>query len=192
MKLSIRDQVILSAAIMLLLSLMLTLGAYVAGGEVRERAAALASEGVAVTGKITKKFERFGGVVNGPKYTWWLDLSYATTDGEVHKETVKVDKSTYDETAVGPVPVTYVRSRPGEFYIAGRNHYGTDDEILAAMSFYAAIVSVALFVALVALLLTRGGGGSPPARNREPSGPRVGIASRKQPGEFGVRQSRAR
>jgi hypothetical protein len=88
MKLSIKDQLIVSVAVMLLLSLMVAFGGYMAGGEVRERAATLASDGIAVSGRITNKFTRFGGIVNGPKNTWWLDLTYTTAVGETRKETV--------------------------------------------------------------------------------------------------------
>jgi hypothetical protein len=63
MNMSMRDQIIVSVAALLMLSLMLTLGGYMAGRQTRQSAETIATDGVAVNG------QRFGGVVNGRKYT---------------------------------------------------------------------------------------------------------------------------
>ena len=92
MTLSTRDQIILSVAIMLLLSLMGTFAGYMAGLQTRQNAAMLAADGVVVDGKITNKVERFGGVLNGPKSTWWVDVTYTTEAGETQTKTIGVDE----------------------------------------------------------------------------------------------------
>ena len=136
MNLSTRDQIILSVAIMLMLSLMGTFGGYMAGLQTRQNAAMLAADGVVVEGKITNKVERFGGVLNGPKYTWWVDVTYTTKDGETQTKTIGVDESAYNRASIGPAPVTYIRSNPSLFYIAGlydgANHSEADIEVVGA------------------------------------------------------------
>src|SRR5262249_30313471 len=99
----------------------------------------------------------------------------------------KVDQAIYNSSAIGPVPVTYIRSRPTEFYIEGRNHNGADSEILAAMSFYGAIVSVLLGIGLVALLVARGGGRPHGRPTPVASGAMARLQPRRRPGQFGAR-----
>ena len=190
MNMSTRDQIIVSVGAMLMLSLLLTFGSYMAGRQTRQNAANLATDGVVVDGRITNKVERFGGALNGPKYTWWLDVTYRTRDGQVLTKTIGVDQSVYKKTAIGPIPVTYIRSDPGVFFITGVhdsvNHSDADVEVVGSLTFYGGMASVVFAFALAALLLTRGGGS---AQNRQ----EVRLSSvqstremlRRQPGQVG-------
>ena len=187
---STRDQIIVSVAVALMISLMLTFGGYMAGQQTRESAKTLATDGVVVDGRVANKVQRFGGVLNGPKYTWWFDLTYTTRDGHVFAKTVGVDESIYDRVPIGPIPVTYIRTKPSEFFIAGVydsvNHSNADIGVVESLSFCAGIASVLLGVVLAFLLIARNGGGSPAPRHdpEPPSGQYRGIR-RKQPGQFG-------
>ena len=193
---STRDQVIVSVAAMLMLSLMLTFGSYMAGLQTRQNADTLAAGGVVVDGRITNKAERFGGVLNGPKYTWWLDVAYTTRDGKTLTKTIGVDEPAYNRTSIGPVPVTYIKSSPGLFYIAGlydgANHSEADVKVVGAMTLYGGIASVVLGLVLAALLITRGRGNAPALQHevRLSSGQQPRGISRKQPGQFGTRARR--
>ena len=168
MNMSTRDQIILSVAIMLMLSLMGTFGGYMAGLQTRQNAAMLAADGVVVEGRITNKVERFGGVLNGPKSTWWVDVTYTPKGGETQTKTIGVDKSAYNRASIGPAPVTYIRSNPSLFYIAGlydgANHSDADIAVVGGITRYSGAASVALGLVLVALLFTRRGGGAPASR----------------------------
>jgi hypothetical protein len=190
MTMSTRDQIIVCVAAGLMLLLVLTFASYMAGQQTRQNAQALATEGVAVEGKITNKVERFGGVVNGPKYTWWLDLTYTTEDGVTLTKTIGVDESAYQKTPVGPIPVTYIRSDPSVFFITGIydsvNHSEADSEVVGGMTLYGGIASVVLGIVLAALLLTRGGG-APQHQVKSPSVQQTRAVGRKQPGQFGRR-----
>ncbi|MGA2045012.1 MAG: hypothetical protein ABSG83_16760 [Roseiarcus sp.] len=196
MNLSTRDQIAVSLAVMLLLSLLATFGGYMAGRQAQENAAILASDGVGVVGKITDKVERFGGVVNGPKYTWWLDVSYTTLAGETRTRTIGVDHAAYDRASIGPAPVTYIRSNPGLFYIDGvydgANHSSSDIAVTNGISFYGAIASAAFGLALAGLLIARRAGDAPAAGG--PVTPRPGpqplAPSGRQAGQFGARRRR--
>jgi hypothetical protein len=194
MNISTRDQIIVSVAAMLMLSLMLTFGSYMAGLQTRQNAATLAADGVVVDGRITNKVERFGGVLNGPKYTWQLDVSYTTKDGETHTKTIGVDEPAYKRTSIGPVPVTYIRSNPSLFYIAGlydgANHSEADIEVVGDLTRYSGIASAVLGFVLAALLITRGGGSAPAAQRqvKPPSGRQTSEISRTQSGQFGKRR----
>ena len=181
-----RDQITLSVGAMLLLSLFLTFGAYMAGRQTRQNADTLSTQGVTVEGRITNKVERFGGVVNGPKYTWWLDVAYTTKDGQTLTDTIGVDESVYRSTVVGPVKVTYISTTPKVFFIAGVhdsvNHSEADTETVDTMTYYGIVASAVLGFVLVALLVTRNGGGSAP----QPQVQAPDI-SRRLPGQFGRR-----
>lgn len=191
MIMSTRDQIIVSVAAMLMLSLMLTFGGYMAGRQSRQSAETLAAEGVVVDGRITNKVQRFGGALNGPKYTWWLDLTYTTKDGKILTKTIGVDESAYERISIGPVPVTYIKSNPSLFFIAGVydsvNHSEADIGVVDGMAFYGGIASAALGLVLAALLITRGGGSAAgPQVKLPPSQPYRDI-TRRQPGQFGKR-----
>jgi len=185
MTMSIRDQITACVGGALILALFLTFGAYMAGQQTRQSADRLATEGVVVTGRIANKVERFGGVVNGPKYTWWLDVSYTTRDGETVTKTIGVDQSVYNRTSEGSVPVTYLKSEPKVFFIAGVfdsvNHSEADTETVDTMTYYGIVVSAVLGFALVALLVTRGGGSAPQPQVQAPD------IARRLPGQFGKR-----
>jgi hypothetical protein len=191
--LSVRDQIIVSVGAMLVLSLFLTFGSYMAGLQTRQTAHTLATEGVAVNGEITNKVERFGGIVNGPKYTWWLDVAYTTRAGETVTKTIGVDESVYDRTSIGPIRVTYIKSEPKVFFIPGvfdsMNHSDADAGVVDDMTYYGVMVSIALGFILAALLITRGGGGAqtPPQPVKLPSGQPPRETLRGQPGQFGRR-----
>lgn len=196
MNLSTRDQIAVSVAVMLSLSLLATFGGYMAGRQAHENAVSLASDGVGVVGRITDKVERFGGVIHGPNYTWWLDVSYTTLDGENHTRTIGVDHSTYSRASIGPAPVTYIRSNPGLFYIDGiydgANHTDSDIAITNGISFYGAIASAASGLGLTGLLVSRGAGASPASRGpvTPRSGPQPPVPSGRRTGQFGARQRR--
>lgn len=191
MKMSMRDQIIVSVAVFLMISLMLTVGGYMAGRQTRQSAETLATEGVAVTGQITNKVERFGGVVNGPKYTWWLDVRYTTKDGKVLSKTIGVDEPVFNKVSAGPIPVTYIKSDPRVFFITGVfdsvNHSEADAGVVDAMALYGGIASAVLGLILAVLLITRGGGSaSAPQAKLPPAQPYRGV-TRGQPGGFGKR-----
>jgi len=191
MNMSTRDQIIASVGAMLMLSLMLTLGGYMAGRQSRQSADTLAAEGVVVDGRITNKVERFGGVVNGPKYTWWLDVSYTTKDGKTLTKTIGVDEPVYNRISVGPVPVTYIKSEPSVFFIAGVydsvNHSEADIGVVDDLAFYGGIASAVLGFVLATLLITRGGGSAPATQTKLPPSQPYRSITRGQPGQFGKR-----
>jgi hypothetical protein len=193
MTLSIRDQIIVSVGALLMLALMLTLGGYMAGQQSRQSAQTLATDGVVVGGSITNKVQRFGGALNGPKYTWWLDVTYTTTDGKNLTKTIGVDESAYERTSIGPIPVTYIKSDPGTFFIAGLydsvNHSDADIGVVDGLAFYGGMVSAVLGFVLAALLITRGGGTAPAAQQqaKPPPGQPYRDITHRQPGQFGRR-----
>jgi len=162
-----------------------------AGQQTRQSANTLATDGVAVTGQVTNKVERFGGVVSGPKYTWWLDVTYTTKEGKVVSKTVGVDESVYNRVVIGPIPVTYIKSNPGVFFIAGVfasvNHSEADAGVVDALAFYGAMASALLGFILVGLLITRGGGGAPLQQAKLPPAQSHRGVTRGQPGQFGRR-----
>lgn len=191
MELSRKDQAIIAVAVALIMAIVLTFASYMAGQQTRGMAAIIASEGVVVDGRITNKVERFGGVLNGPKYTWWLDVSYTTANGATFSKTIEVDQSTYKRAAIASVAVTYIRSQPGTFFIGGvydgANHSDADIGFHDGFTLYGVIVAVALGVALGVLLITRKGDGSP-----APQGPIAPVRpSPRKPGQFGMRARRA-
>ena len=88
--------------------------------------------------------------------------------------------------------MTYIRSNPSLFYIAGlydgANHSDADIAVVGAITRYGGAASVVLGLVLAALLFTRGGGSAPAPRTVAlPSGRWTGEASLKQPGPFGKR-----
>jgi hypothetical protein len=189
MTMSTRDQIIACVGGVLMLSLMLTFGSYMAGRQTRQTAQRLATEAAVVDGSITNKVERFGGIVNGPRYTWWLDVTYTTRSGEAVTKTIGVDEAAYNRTSVGPIRVSYLKSEPKVFFIAGlydsMNHSDADAGVVDDMTYYGALISIALGFVLTALLVTRGGGSAPQPQVRLPAGPREVLP--RQPGQFGRR-----
>jgi hypothetical protein len=172
---------------------MLTFGGYMAGQQSRQSAQTLATDGVVVDGSITNKVQRFGGALNGPKYTWWLDVTYTTRDGKTLTKTIGVDESAYEKTSVGSIPVTYIKSDPSVFFIAGLydsvNHSEADIGVVDALAFYGGIASAVLGFVLAALLITRGGGSAPAPQPqiKQPSGQPYRDITGRQPGQFGKR-----
>jgi hypothetical protein len=72
-------------------------------------------------------------------------VSYPTKDGKVLSKTIGVDESVYNRIPVGPIPVTYIKSDPGVFFIAGVfdsvNHSEADAGVVDALALYGGIAS---------------------------------------------------
>jgi hypothetical protein len=94
----------------------------------------------------------------------WLDVTFATADGVTHTKSANVANTIYDRYAVGrPVQVTYVKSNPDYFHIAGTEPTQRDVGISDGMFRYGAIASAVCLVGLVGALLVGGGRGDAPA-----------------------------
>jgi hypothetical protein len=102
------QQIVLALAVLLLLSIGVTIGGYMALGQDREKMAGFASDAAVATGTITKKYIHIVGP--GRTMVYWLDLIFTTADGVSHAESVNVANTIHDRYKVGsPVQVTYVR-----------------------------------------------------------------------------------
>src|SRR6201999_1393974 len=142
-----------------LIALLMTFAGYMANQQTHDNAHILATESVTVEGRVTNSVERFGGGLNGPNYTWWLDIAYTTKDGETLTKTIGVEEAVYKRVAIGPIPVTYIKSNPKAVFIDGFSqsftHAASDPAVVDALTLYSFIASVVLGLILAGLLLTR-------------------------------------
>lgn len=187
-KLSVKAQVGLCLGMLLFFSIAVTIAGFAGSNQTREKMAAFASEGVTVTGSITDKYIH---VVKGV-WVYWLDVRFKGQDGRVHNDSANVVNTIYDRYDVnGPVQVTYARSKPDWFYVAGDAPTDRDVVIMEGMFRYGIIVSLLLMIALVVFLVWNRGDGTPPAgRVADRSPPTVSFrppSSQPRTG-FGTRQ----
>jgi uncharacterized protein DUF3592 len=166
-ELSIAQQIVLSLSALLLLSVGVTIGGYMAGMQDRDKIAGFASDAATATGTITKKY--INSVGPGRVWVYWLDLSFETQDGVSHARSINVANSVHERYAVGGrVPVTYVKSKPEYFHIPGTEPTQRDVGIADGMFKYGAIASAAFLAGLIGLFfVSRGQGGSPPSPTAE-------------------------
>jgi hypothetical protein len=189
-ELSVAQQIALSLAVLLLLSVGVTIAGYMAGMQDREKIAGFASDAATATGIITKKY--IHSVGPGRVWVYWLDLSFETQDGVSHATSINVANSVHDRYAVGGrVPVTYVKSKPQYFHIPGAEPTQRDVGIADGMFKYGAIASAVFLAGLIGyFFLSRGQGGTPPSPTPEQlaraTGSRPPSPSRAN---FGARQS---
>lgn len=190
-QLSVAQQIVLALAVLLLLSVGLTVGGYMAGAQEREKIAGFASDAATATGTITKKYTH----AVGPGRTWvhWLDLTFATADGVPHATSINVANTIHDRYKVGsPVQVTYVKSKPEYLYIPGTEPTSRDVGISDGMFRYGAIASALILVGLIGSLLIGNGGSTstpqPPTPEQlsRPTGYRASSSPRAS---FGTRTS---
>src|SRR5262245_11841702 len=121
-ELSIAQQIALSLVVLLLLSVGVTTGGYMAGAQDREKIAGFASDAATATGTITKKY--IHSVGPGRDWVYWLDPTFVTQDGVSRASSINVANTVYDRDAVGSqVPVTYVKSKPEYFHVPGPNRH---------------------------------------------------------------------
>jgi len=166
-ELSIVQQIVLSLAVLLLLSVGLTIAGYMAGAQDREKIAGFASDAATATGIVTKKY--IHSVGPGRVWVYWLDLSFVTQDGASHASSINVANSIHDRYEVGSrVPITYVKSKPEYFYIPGTEPTQRDVGIADGMYKYGAIASAVFLAGLIGLFfISRGQGGAPPSPSAE-------------------------
>jgi len=160
-QLSTNQQVILVLAVLLLLSIGVTIGGYMAGGQEREKIAGFASDAAVANGTITKKYVHVVGP--GRMWVYWLDLTFTAADGVSHSHSVNVANTIHDRYQAGsPVRVTYVKSKPEYFSIPGTEPTARDVAMSDGMFRYGAIASVMSLIGLLGFLFS-GRGGSTPA-----------------------------
>ena len=190
-QLSMSQQVVLVLAVLLLLSIGVTIGGYMAGAQEREKIAGFASDAAVANGTVTKKYVH----VVGPGRTWvyWLDLSFMAADGGAHTQSVNVANTIHDRYQVGsPVRVTYVKSKPEYFYIPGTEPTARDVAMSDGMFRYGAIASVMCLVGLLGFLFSGRGGGAPAGQSPTSEQLSRAIGSRAAnppPAGFGTRRS---
>src|SRR5262249_21986282 len=127
-KLSTLESVVLCLGEAFVFSLLLVGAGYMAQQQQRERLADFASDSVADTGIITRKFTE---VMNGNTLYYDLEASFTAADGSKHKQSFRIPPAIYSRYGLGSsVPVTYVKSKPYLFYIPGAE---PDDSNLQAL-----------------------------------------------------------
>lgn len=187
-QLSAKAQIGLCLGVLLFFSIALTIAGYMAANQTSARMTAFASDGATVTGTITKKY------IHSVTKNWvyWLDVRFTSADGVMHNVSANVPNSIwYNYDAEGPVQVTYSRSNPQWFYVAGDAPTRREAGISNGMFEYGLIASLFIAIVLVAFLFwNRGGGSSSGARVDAPSST---IASFRPPQRqtrtgFGLRQ----
>jgi hypothetical protein len=176
-QLSMRDRITVWLVRLLVLSLVLTLGGFVASNDARRKMAAFATDGHTVIGTITNKYIHS----DNRNQVYSLDVSFKTQDGKFHYETTNVGNTIYHGLQVdGPVKVTYVGSNPDWFYVADDAPTDRDVAIFATMFRYGAIGSLLLLIALVISVFLNRAGGTPAGQ----------TASTADPGEASFRPPR--
>lgn len=176
-QLSMKDRITVWLVRLLILSLLLAIGGFVASNDARRKMAAFASDGHTVIGTIANKY--IHGDSRNQVYS--LDVSFKTQDGKFHYESTNVASTIYYGLQVdSPIRVTYVGSNPDWFYVADDTPTDRDVAIVAGMFRYGAIASILLLIVLAAFVFWNRGGGTP-----------VGdTASAAQPGEGSFRPPR--
>jgi hypothetical protein len=190
-QLSMNAQIGLVLGILLFFSMIMTFAGFMAAKEVRQKMAAFASEGVVVTGTITKKRIDSVRPTAGGIWVYWLELSFKTEDGATRNDSTEIANSIFDKYDVGdPVQVTYVRSRPAWFYVPGAAPTQRDAGIMAGMQKWGVVATVVFAVGLVGWFFTNRGGGTPTGampRPQPPSGAAMPRMPRQSRTTFGMR-----
>src|SRR5262249_11431931 len=190
-KLSPLESVVVCLAAAFVFSLVMVGAGYMAQQQERERLADFASDSVAGTGIITRKFtER----MNATPLYYDLEASFIAADGSKHRQSFRIPPVIYNRYSLGgSVPVTYVKSKPYLFYIPGAEPNEGNLEIMRAMVNWSLGASILLrigfLLSLCLALMPRksaGGGDAAPQPTRAAMG--------KMPGyprpTFGTRQVR--
>jgi hypothetical protein len=191
MQLSVRAQIALGLAFVLIFSLVFVFVGTMASNQESQKMAAFASDGAVAAGTITKKYVH---VIRsaGSVWVYWLDLSFRSHDGATHNESEEVANTIYDRYQAGdPVQVTYVRSKPEWFYVPGDepSQRSIDNSAgIHVVGIYGAILSAFGLVAL--FFVTRGAGGTPSAPVfSAPDEPVAKPASGQRRATFGTRRT---
>jgi hypothetical protein len=164
-QLSVREQIGLVLGVLLFFAVVLTIAGYAASGQTREKIADFAADGATVTGTITDRY------IHSVSRNWvyWLDVSFRAQDGKTYTESDEVPNSVYDSLNIGdPVQVTYVKSKPQWFYVAGNAPTERDVAISEGMFQYGLVASLLFLIALIVFIVWSRSGGTPANRNSAP------------------------
>lgn len=187
-QMSAKAQIGLCLGVLLFVSVALTIAGAMAANQTSAKMTAFASDGATVTGTITKKY------IHSVSRNWvyWLDVRFTSANGFVHNKSTNVANSLwYNYDAGGPVQVTYSRSNPQWFYVAGDAPTERDVGMSNGMFQYGLIASLFIAISLVAFLfLTRGGGSSSDARGDAPSSSPASFRPRQTRTGFGLKHGR--
>jgi hypothetical protein len=186
-QLSLKAQIGLCLGVMAFFCVALAIGGYMGSHQTSAKMEAFASDGATAKGTITRKY------IHSVARTWvyWLDVRFKSQDGAVHNLSANVANTIFDSLDEGgPVEVTYVRSNPQWFYVAGDAPTERDVGISNTMFQVGIYAGLLCLAGLFSLWMWDRGGGTPPQRvqaaqtqtpaPRMPSGPRT---------TFGVRRS---
>jgi hypothetical protein len=167
-QLSMKAQVGLCLGVLLFFSLILTIVGFAASNQTRQKMAAFAADGATVTGTITNKY------IHSVSRNWvyWLDVSFKSADGKFHYQSTNVANTIYDSRKInGPVQITYAKSKPEWFYVAGDAPSDRDIAIFTGMFNYGIIASLLFLIGLVVFLMWNRGGGTPATRGGDAARP---------------------
>lgn len=183
-QLSVRQQVGLCLGVLLFFAIAIAISGYAASQQTRAKMTAFASDGATVTGTITDKY------IHSVKGNWvyWFDVSFKTQDGKTHRLSCNLANTIWDMYKAGdPVRVTYAKSNPDWFYVAGDAPTDRDVAISEGMFQYGTIAGILLAGALVAFVFWNRGNGIPaPQQPQEISfrpplpRPRTGFGTRQR------------
>ena len=183
-QLSVKAQIGLCLGVLLFFAMVLTIVGFAASNQTRQKIAAFATDGATVTGTITNKY------IHSVSRNWvyWYDVSFKAQDGKYHYQSANVANTIWYNLKVGgPVQVTYARSRPEWFYIAGDAPSDRDIATSEAMFRYGLIAALLLLIALAVFLMWNRGGPTTAAAMRPDSPirptrtqPRTGFGTRQR------------
>jgi len=186
-QLSMKAQVGLCLGVLFFFALILTVVGFAASNQTRQKMAAFAADGATVTGTITNKY------IHSASRNWvyWLDVTFKGQDGKYHYQSTNVPNTIYDGLTIGgPVQVTYAKSNPEWFYVAGDAPTDRDVAIFEGMFRYGIIATLMLLIALLVFLVWNRGGGTPTGSVTAAPSPRASFRSSlpKNRAGFGTRQ----
>src|SRR5262249_5767383 len=171
-RLSVRAQIGLTLAAVLLFSIILSAVGFVAADETRRKLTAFATDSAVVIGTVTGKHVDSVRATKGGTWVYWLDVTFDTQDGSTRSYSTQVPNSIYDQYWVGrAVRVTYVKSKPEWFYVPGDEPSDRNIRMMAGMSRYGGIAAVISALGLVGLLFASRGGGTPTRPSPSPAVP---------------------
>ncbi|MGD0191623.1 MAG: hypothetical protein ABSD74_12850 [Rhizomicrobium sp.] len=183
-QLSLKAQIGLVLGVLTFFSAAVAFAGYMGAHQASAKMAAFASDGVTTTGRITDKYIHVVTRV----WVYWLDVEFKTGDGVVHHVSENVANSIYDNLDIGrPVQVTYVRSNPQWFYVAGTAPRERDVGISSVMFQVGSVSAVICLFSTLGLVLWGDGAGNGPA----PEAPGAAAVRRASGGPrttFGVRR----
>ena len=176
----VKGRIAVALVRLLVFSLMLVIGGFTASYQTGRKIAAFHTDGQSVLGTITKKYAQTSGalfylyVQLDRSQLYWVDVAFKSQDGKLHSESTGVSNKLYEQMEVGsPVRVTYARSNPGWFYLAGEAPADRDVAIFIAMFQCGMIMSLVLAVFLTASVFWYRGSeapGAPSARMAQQRG----------------------